>query len=60
MARIHKDDCFIEVSNNDIFREVKRLRNDINSMQSKIKISQWMSTTALTLTVGAILGFILS
>jgi hypothetical protein len=60
MARIHKDDCFIEVSNNDIFREVKNLRRDINSMQSKIKVSQWMSATALTLTIGVIIGFVLS
>jgi hypothetical protein len=60
MARIHKDNCFIEVSNNDIYREIKCLREDFTQLSSKNKISQWMSATALTLTVGVIIGFVLS
>jgi hypothetical protein len=56
----HKGDCFIEVSNNDIYLEIKGLREDFNRLNSKNKISQWMSATALTLTVGVIIGFVLS
>jgi len=60
MSKTHKADCFIEVSNNDIYAELKQIRRDLNCIQPKLRVSQWMSATALTLTIGVIVGFVLS
>ena len=55
---MNNKDCFMEVTNEDIYREIQALRADINTIKPKLKVSQWMSATALTLTVGVIIGFV--
>jgi hypothetical protein len=53
------EDCFIKVTNADIFKEIKLLRDDINVIKTKTKISQWCSITALTLVSGMVIGMVL-
>jgi len=49
---------FIKITNADIFKELKLIREDLNSMKPKIKISFWASATALSIVVGALIGTI--
>ena len=51
---------FIKVTNQDIYSEILALREDFNKIKSKVKVNTWIASTALSLTVGALLGFILS
>lgn len=47
---------FIEVTNEDIFNEVRGLRSDFSKNKTRTKINSWISTTSLTLVIGVILG----
>ena len=60
------DDCFMRITNNDIYdiilevrQEVKTLREEIGTLKSKAKLNTWISTTALTLVIGLIMGMII-
>jgi uncharacterized membrane-anchored protein YhcB (DUF1043 family) len=57
------DKCFVRITNQDVFKEVKALRADLDTfksdIKSKIKVSQWCSVTAMTLVVGLIIGMVL-
>lgn len=54
-----EDECFVRITNADIYTEIKLLRLEITGIKTKVKISQWMSGTALSLVVGLIIGMVL-
>jgi len=53
------DTCFKEITNNDIYNEIKTLGTDFNKIKTRVKINTWCSATALSLVVGIFLGILI-
>ena len=51
--------CFIKVTNEDVYNEIKLLRADFSSIKSRVKINTWCSATALSLVIGIFLGILI-
>lgn len=48
--------CFMKITNNQIYEEIKALRKDVNKMKSGITLNRWISTTALSLIIALAFG----
>ena len=40
--------CFVEVSNNDIYKEILSIQKELSKQNGKIKLNTWLGSTALT------------
>jgi len=54
-----RNKTFMEITNLDIYTELKGLRKDLNSMKTRMRINTWIASTSLTLVVGLIMGCVI-
>jgi len=52
--------CFMQVTNEDIYHEIVATRELVSNMKGRIKLNTWISSTALSLCVGCLIGLIVS
>ena len=50
----------MQVTNEDIYHEIVATRELVSNMKGRIKLNTWISSTALSLCVGCLIGLIVS
>ena len=48
-------EAFMEITNEDIYKEIQEIKKDLSCMKSRTKINAWLGCTAMTLVVGIIM-----
>lgn len=51
---VKKEDCFIKITNRDIYEKLDSIESKISKMNNKVNIAFWTAGTALTLSIIAL------
>lgn len=54
-----EDKTFIRITNQHIYDEIIEIKNHVIKTNGKVKLNRWVASTALSITLTTVVGFII-